>query len=65
MEEDVNFFYIALERAKCTLEHKIEKTVKCSIPAIDNISILRQAANGLKWLHTRNISKKPPHMPTG
>ena len=65
MEEDTDFMYIALERAICTLEDKIEKKAKYIGPAIDNISILRQAANGLKWLHTRNISKKPPHMPTG
>ena len=65
MEKDAAYFYIALERAICTLEDKIESPVKYSVPAIDNINILRQAANGLKWLHTRKISKKPPHMPTG
>ena len=64
MEEDADFLYIALERAMCTLEDKIESPVKYSVPAIDSSSILRQAANGLKWLHTRNISKEPPHMPT-
>ena len=64
MEEDADFIYIALERAICTLEDMIESPVKYSVPAIDNISILRQAANGLEWVHTRNISKKPPHLPS-
>ena len=63
MEEDIHFCYIAMERAICTLENKIKSPDEYDGPAIDNLSILRQASGGLKWLHTNKISKKPSHMP--
>ena len=56
------FCYIAMELAVCSLDEKIERPGEYRGPNIDNITILRQAANGLNWLHTRDISKKPPHM---
>ena len=57
MEEDEDFCYIALELALGTVEEFVEGKYTC--PEIDNISILRQASDGLEWLHKREISKTP------
>ena len=57
MEKDKDFCYIALELALGTVEEFVKG--KYTDPEIDNISILRQASNGLEWLHKRKISKTP------
>ena len=62
-----DFFYITWH---CTLEVMVKRPAEYHGPAIDDIigiiiiknDSLWQAANGLEWLHTRNVSKKHSHM---
>ena len=51
-----DYFYIALELAECSLEDYSGD--KSNYPDVDDVDILRQAAEGLAWLHSRDISKK-------
>ena len=57
MEEDLekDYCYIALELAIGTLRNYVEG--KHPDLKLDDIGILAQAANGLQWLHSNNISK--------
>ena len=58
-EEDVDFWYIVLQLATCTVEVMLDSAYKYPNTAI-NISILRQAANGLEWLHNRTCRSTMP-----
>ena len=55
MEERHDFCYIALEQAKWTLDDYVKDSYDG--PKCDDISILEQATEGLKWLQDINISK--------
>ena len=56
-EKDDNFVYIAMEMGVGTLQDYVDGSLKTTIENIEDISILKEATNGLVWLHSRDISK--------
>ena len=46
-----------MEKGHGTIEDYVEGDLKKKIGDIGNINILRQACNGLKWLHSKKISE--------
>ena len=56
-EQDNMFCYIAMELGIGTVEKYVEGSLELDSEALDKTSILRQASNGLRWLHSRNIGE--------
>lgn len=59
MEEDANFYYIALELCAATLAEYVEnRSFDRGNPPLQPLQAIHQAASGLEHLHNLNIGKK-------